>query len=134
MNVVAISGEVVSNAQVKGKPGFSVVLFQVKNTVGFGERAKVSVLNIKKMGKSAGNIAKYLTAGKKVNITGQLVMETYQSNGATKSYAVIQAQSVDLGYDDKKREAPDTGNDFDPDAQQSPAEGTQDSNEPDYFG
>jgi single-stranded DNA-binding protein len=128
VNIIAISGEVIAQGVVKGKPGFSVLLFQVKNTVGFGERAVTSVLNVKKMGKSVDNIAKYITAGKKVNVSGYLQITQVQSNGMTKSVPVIVASNIDLGYDDKKSQPRNNGGDDFADAA-SPEPENQDTDE-----
>lgn len=131
MNTVVLSGKVVADAKVFNKPGFDVVTFQLENTIGFGNQKKTSVFNIKKFGKKVGNVAKFLVAGRNVEVIGKLAVETFQQNGSTKSVVVIAATEIELGWlpKEKNQQGDDFNSDFDGDAQSNDQEP-----ENNYFG
>lgn len=111
MNAVVISGKVKADAKLVIKPGFEIAMFQVENTIGFGDKKKTQILNVKKFGKKVAGVAKYLVAGRQVEVTGKLVVETFQQGGVTKEVTLIAATEIELGYLPKPQGAAPAGTD-----------------------
>jgi single-stranded DNA-binding protein len=115
MNNVVIGGRIVADAKLVTKPGFDVVMFQLENTIGFGDKKRTSIFNVKKFGKKVGNIVKFLVKDRQVEVVGKLAVETFQQNGATKSVILIAATEIELGWlpKDKTQQKGNDGYDSD---------------------
>jgi single-stranded DNA-binding protein len=97
MNLVVISGIVQAPAKTQDKPGFSLMFFTMENEVGYKDKKKKYIFNVKKIGKAAGSLAKYIVKGRYVTITGVLTEDTFQQNGKTQKITVLLANNIELG-------------------------------------
>lgn len=92
MNKICISGTIVRDCDLRfTQNNKAVTKFTIANNVGFGENQKCNFVNVVMFG--CENLANYLIKGQKVNITGQLSINSYEKDGAKKYITEVIADS-----------------------------------------
>lgn len=98
MNVWTFSGNLGKDSEVKQLPsGASVCEFSVAVSTGYGDNKKTTWANCSLFGKRAeGGLPGYLVKGQSVIVSGEAVLETWESNGVKGSRLKCNVNDVDL--------------------------------------
>ena len=111
MNVVAINGRLVREAELRFSTSGTVVLrfsIAVNRSVKKGDKweDEASFFDCVMFGKMAESINKYLEKGKQVSIIGELVQNRWEKDGQSRSKVEIIVNKLQLlgGKDEQKQE------------------------------
>jgi single-strand DNA-binding protein len=94
MNCIIIDGNLTRDPEFKAYGDHHHCKLSIGNNDGFGEKKKVSFIDINLWGFQADNAKKYLTKGDKVEIQGRLVQESWGSEDDKKYKHTITAEKI----------------------------------------
>lgn len=96
MNKVNIIGRLGKDSELRNAGETKVLNFSLAVNDGYGDRKKSYFFDVVLFGKSAENLAPYLTKGTQIGVTGKLVQEKWQDQSGNNRYVVkIVADSYD---------------------------------------
>lgn len=98
INVVTFSGNLGSDCVTRSTPNGKVIAtFSLPVKQGYGEHEKVTWVQCRILGTRAEKLARYLTKGTKVIVTGQHLLESWTSkDGTEKSTSVAIVDQIDF--------------------------------------
>jgi single-strand DNA-binding protein len=98
LNVVVLSGRLGKDPELKNtQSGKSVGTFSIAVDRGYGDKKKTIWMNIEVWGKTAEAVARLVTKGKRVEVTGELDEDSWvDQSGQKKSRFKIVANKVDI--------------------------------------
>jgi single-strand DNA-binding protein len=100
---VTLIGRLTRDGEIKQANGSPFVNFSVAVN---GRNEKVSFLDVVHFGKAAESLAQYLTKGKQVAVTGNLSVETWETQAGSKRTSVkVYASAVQLLGGGAKRDS-----------------------------
>ena len=91
-NVIAFTGNLGKDAELKEVGGSQVLNFSVANSVGFGDRKQTLWMGCAIWGKQATALEQYMKKGTKVFVSGELSTREYNE----KTYLEVRVNSVDF--------------------------------------
>lgn len=99
--------ETLANANGTAKLTFSIAVNRTIKTKD-GYKESVSYFDYKMFGPRAASLHKFLTKGKEVNLTSELVQERYEKDGKKEMRYVFMVQSIELlDHTDKTNAKPE---------------------------
>ena len=104
INTLALVGRLTKDAELKGSENpYLVFGIAVNRRVKKGEswEDEASFFDVQFFGKSAENMAKWLTKGKRIALKGELRQNRWEQDGKTHSRVFIVAQDLELLGDAK---------------------------------
>lgn len=110
LNSVNLIGRLTKDATLKSlSTGTELCEFSIANNRGFGDKEKCNFFDVKFWGKGASAINKYLVKGKRVGITGELVMESWndKDTGAKRTKVIVSTFDVQLMDGGEQRDSRD---------------------------
>ena len=84
MNKVNIIGRLGKDSELRNAGETKVLNFSLAVNDGYGDRKKSYFFDVVLFGKSAENLAPYLTKGTQIGVTGKLVQEKWQDQSGNK--------------------------------------------------
>lgn len=98
INVFTASGNIGKDCEQRYTPAGKVIAsFSLAIKSGYGEHEKTSWLTCRLFGVKAEKLSQYLLKGKKVNVTGEFVLEEWNDQqGSKRQSAVIIVNSIDF--------------------------------------
>jgi len=102
MNVLTIAGYIGSDAEVRvSSGGTAITTFSLPVEQGWGDNKKVTWVRCTLFGKKGANqphgLTEYLTKGRFVSITGEMVLEEWESKGERKAMVCCIVRDTKLG-------------------------------------
>ena len=97
INIFTVSGNVGKDAELRQtNSGKYVASFSLPCKSGYGEYEKTSWVTCKMLGGMAEKLSKYITKGSKVTVSGEFVLEEWESNGEKKKMPCLIVSSIEL--------------------------------------
>ena len=119
-NNISMIANLVADAEIKQVGQNDVLEFRLANNVGFGEKKTTNWFNGAIWGTRGKSLVNHLKKGKKVFVTGQLVIREYTNKEGVKAYS----NDIRVSELDFADSAPGAGGASTP-ASNGPAAGTQ---------
>ena len=96
-NCISFVGRVGRDAELKDVGGNKVLSFSLANDVGFGDKKKTNWMNCNLWGKQGESVARFVTKGKQVWVSGELSTRDYQGkDGTNKTSLEVRVNQLDL--------------------------------------
>lgn len=97
MNVIAIKGRITKDIELKQtSTDKAYAIFTVAVDRAFSKDKKTDFISCKAWGKSAENIANYLSKGSEIALTGALNIDEYEKDGEKKSFTFVNVSAFDF--------------------------------------
>lgn len=110
LNVVVVSGRLGNDPNLRStQGGTSVCGFNLAVDRGYGDKKKTLWLSVEAWGKTAEAVSRLVSKGKRVQVSGELDIDEWESNGEKKSRTKIVANKIDIiDFADKEGESSDS--------------------------
>lgn len=96
-NCISFVGRVGRDAELKDVGGNKVLSFSLANDVGFGDKKKTNWLNCNLWGKQGESVARFVTKGKQIWVSGELSTREYTGkDGTNKTSLEVRVNQLDL--------------------------------------
>lgn len=97
INQFTVSGNVGKDAELKvTNNGKHVAQFSLPCKSGYGDYEKTSWVTCKMFGGMAEKLSQYITKGSKVTVSGEFVLEEWESNGVKNKMPCLMVSQIEL--------------------------------------
>lgn len=97
MNVLAISGRITKDLELKGNSENPFLAFSIGHNIGYGDKKEVNFFDCKVFGKTAEFLNKYAGKGDEVYLVGRLQVDSWEKDGEKKSRVTIYVNQAEIG-------------------------------------
>jgi len=97
MNLLIASGNIGRDVDLRFLPSDTAVAnFSIPVSSGYGDKKKTTWVKCVMFGKRAESLSPYLLKGTKVTVCGEFSLDTWETDGETKSMPCIKVNEIDL--------------------------------------